>query len=164
MSASSRTEHNSAWIRASSPFQKEQNGSSSLSTGEAAWLVSAESLSVAGSVYIKSTSQSAQRVNPCRYSALHCGQNITPRVYYTWHSILDRRSAGPAAASVFFLDLLFAIHYYNGQVNVSLECGVYAGSCRSRGAVLLFSGVFPICCHQPKMRRLESTTYEMQVL
>src|SRR5713226_6274797 len=58
-------------MRGSSPRQKEQNGSSE-----------SPALAAPGSSRTNSTSQSAHRVNPCRYSALHCGQNTAPRVYY----------------------------------------------------------------------------------
>src|SRR6266704_560903 len=102
-----------------------------------------EPSSASGRPCTSSTSQSAQRVNPCRYSALHCGQNMIQRSRLHLEFHLGAPIGRTRCCLVFFLDLLFPIHYYNGRVNVPLECGVYAGSCRSRGAVLLFSGVFP---------------------
>src|SRR6516164_8515528 len=73
MPASSSTEHSSACTRGSSPFQKEQNGSSFGSPGSPRAPSSNPSR---GSSHTRSTSQSAQCVNPTRYSTLHCGQNI----------------------------------------------------------------------------------------
>src|SRR6266404_5144911 len=73
-------------MRGSSPRQKEQKGSSGFSARAPA---SPGPLADAGGSYTSSTSQSAQRVNPCRYSALHCGQYIarpalsSPRGYFS---------------------------------------------------------------------------------
>src|SRR6266481_6704249 len=61
-------------MRGSSPRQKEQKGSSGSSSGRPT-----SPGPLAGGSYTKSTSQSAQRVNPGRYSALHCGQNMAKR-------------------------------------------------------------------------------------
>src|SRR6266852_5771817 len=60
-------------MRGSSPFQKVQKGSS----GASPRMPGPDA--PAGGAYTKSTSQSEQRVNPCRYSALHCGQYIARR-------------------------------------------------------------------------------------
>src|SRR4029077_12712640 len=62
-------------MRGSSPRQKEQKGSSGFSSGPPT--SPGGPPTDAGGSYTKSTSQSAQRVNPGRYSALHCGQNMT---------------------------------------------------------------------------------------
>src|SRR6267142_1218844 len=75
-------------MRGSSPRQKEQKGSSGFSARAPA---SPGPLADAGGSCTSSTSQSAHRVNPCRYSALHCGQYIARRVYYISNSELGRR-------------------------------------------------------------------------
>src|SRR4029077_4737158 len=71
--ASCSTSHKSAWILGSSPFQNEQYGSSLGSPGSAApYGDDAAASSVCS--HTTSTPQSAQPVNPGRYSALHSGQ------------------------------------------------------------------------------------------
>src|SRR5713226_603722 len=67
-------------MRGSSPRQKEQKGSSGFSVCPPA---SPRPLAEEGGSYTNSTSQSAQRVNPWRYSALHCGQYITTGEFTT---------------------------------------------------------------------------------
>src|SRR5712691_13488944 len=69
-------------MRGSSPRQKKQKGSSGFSPRPPA---SPEPLAGAGTSFTRSMSQSAQRVNPRRYPALHCGQYITAGVYYKKH-------------------------------------------------------------------------------
>src|SRR5260370_33877872 len=63
-------------MRGSSPRQKEQKGSSESSARASVSSELPPPCTDFGSSYTKSTSQSAHRVNPCRYSALHCGQYI----------------------------------------------------------------------------------------
>src|SRR5713101_8223103 len=78
-------------MRGSSPRQKEQKGSSESSACEPASPVVPKPCAAGGGSCTSSTSQSAHRVNPCRYSALHCGQYIARRVYYISYSRLVRR-------------------------------------------------------------------------
>src|SRR6266852_8707290 len=73
-------------MRGSSPRQKEQKGSSESSACELASPVAPKPCAAGGGSCTSSTSQSAHRVNPCRYSALHCGQYIARRVYYISNS------------------------------------------------------------------------------
>src|SRR5216684_9116254 len=63
-------------MRGSSPRQKRQKGSSGFSARPPA---SPEPPEGAGGSYTRSMSQSVQRVNPGRYSTLHCGQNMVKR-------------------------------------------------------------------------------------
>src|SRR6266568_6570995 len=82
-----------------------------------------EPSSASGRPCTSSTSQSAQRVNPCRYSALHCGQNMIQRSLLHLEFHLGAPIGRTRCCLSFFLDLLFPIHYHNGQVNVRVECG-----------------------------------------
>src|SRR5712664_1761256 len=68
-------------MRGSSPRQKEQKGSSESSACEPASPVLPKPWAAGGGSCTSSTSQSVQRVNPWRYSALHCGQYITARLH-----------------------------------------------------------------------------------
>src|ERR1700694_1186130 len=63
-------------MRGSSPCQKEQKGSSESSACALAAPEAPNPLAAAGGSYTRSISQSAHRVNPCRYSALHRGQTM----------------------------------------------------------------------------------------
>src|SRR5215467_7841398 len=83
--ASSSSAASSVQIRASAPFQNEQNGSSSgspgLSSSPAAGLRRPErnaASAAPGRSATRSTSQSAHLVNPGRYSAPHFGQFMPP--------------------------------------------------------------------------------------
>src|SRR6266404_1788813 len=78
-------------MRGSSPRQKEQKGSSESSPCEPVSPAVPYPCAAGGGSCTSSTSQSAHRVNPCRYSALHCGQYIARRVYYISNSELGRR-------------------------------------------------------------------------
>jgi hypothetical protein len=69
-----------------------------------AWPARSDSRS---NVSTKSTSQSAQCVNPRRYSALHSGQNITAGVYYTKVIALARNMPEDASAAQCALPLFF---------------------------------------------------------
>src|SRR5215471_13481742 len=76
MPACSSTSQSSACTLASWPFQKEQKGSSLGSPGSAGLCPASANW---GGSCTRSTSQSEQRVKPGRYSALHCGQNMSFR-------------------------------------------------------------------------------------
>src|SRR3974390_2233769 len=85
MPASSRTSQSSAWTRASSPFQNEQNGSRFGSPGSPGTVsctcphssVWCATIPLLGASHTRSTSQSVQCVNPSRYSVPQVGQNIS---------------------------------------------------------------------------------------
>src|SRR5260370_30569799 len=81
-------------MRGSSPRQKEQKGSSESSAYEPASPVLPKPWAAGGGSCTSSTSQSEQRVNPWRYSALHCGQYITNREF-TIRSNLNRKKCVP---------------------------------------------------------------------
>src|SRR5713226_8811440 len=97
-------------MRGSSPRQKEQKGSSESSTREPSSPVGPKPCAGGGGSCTSSTSQSAQRVNPCRYSALHCGQYIERRVYYIPNSRLAQRGVetSPLLHNLSFAQVLSA--------------------------------------------------------
>src|ERR1700737_802874 len=84
-------------MRGSSPFQNVQMGSSPSSSGPPGPSDSSASLNPARTIdpgdrlVTSATSQSAQTVNPCRYSALHWGQIITGE------SVLQQKTRNPAS-------------------------------------------------------------------
>src|SRR5439155_1751777 len=82
---------NSAGIRVSPTRQKEPNGSSESSACELDSPVAPQPCAPVGSSCTNSTSQSAHRVNPCRYSALHCGQYIAPSLLHPEFQIATTR-------------------------------------------------------------------------
>src|SRR5580693_8489747 len=87
MPSFSKSSQSSAWIRGSSPLQNEQNGSSSGSPGATGSVATRAS---DGNSSTRARSQSAHRVNPWRYSALHCGQSMAARqVYYSAQTAIN---------------------------------------------------------------------------
>jgi len=94
ISSSSSTVQISVHTRRSVPFQNEQNGSVFGSPGVPAMRSRSAPSSGACSTRLRpansadstsATSQSAQTANPRRYSALHCGQIISPRSLHCAH-------------------------------------------------------------------------------
>src|SRR6266404_8581778 len=79
MPSSFSNSQSSACMRGSSPCQKEQKGSSESSVCKPSSPVAPRPRAAGGGSYTRSTSQSEQRVNPGRYSALHWGQNMVKR-------------------------------------------------------------------------------------
>src|SRR5216684_5677922 len=102
-------------MRGSSPRQKKQKGSSGFSARPPA---SPEPPEGAGGSYTRSVSQSVQRVNPCRYSALHCGQNMVKRESTTPRNIstpvnVKHCASTQCALALYFL--LFAKLFETGR-------------------------------------------------
>ncbi len=89
----------------SSPRQKEQKGSSGFSARAP---VLPGPLADGGGSYTSSTSQSVQRVNPWRYSVLHCGQYMSARLH-----------ALPAPKSTLFSTLARG-HFYRSLTSFQL--------------------------------------------
>src|SRR6266852_4062237 len=101
-------------MRGSSPRQKRQKGSSGLSARPP--VASPEPPEDAGGSYTRSTSQSEQRVNPGRYSALHCGQNMVKRESTAPRNIstpIKHCAATRCALPLYFL--LFAKSFETGR-------------------------------------------------
>src|SRR5229473_5489172 len=100
-------------MRGSSPRQKKQKGSSGFSARPPA---SPEPPEGAGDSYTRSVSQSAQRVNPCRYSALHCGQNMVKRKSTTPRNISTPvKHCASTHCALPLYSLLFAKSFETGR-------------------------------------------------
>src|SRR6267154_1480999 len=103
-------------MRGSSPRQKEQKGSSESSAGKPSSPLAPQPRAAGGRSHTNSTSQSAQRVNPGRYSALHCGQNMVKRESTTPRNIstpIKHCAATQCALPLYFL--LFAKSFETGR-------------------------------------------------
>src|SRR5437016_11681751 len=148
-------------MRGSSPRQKEQKGSSGFSSCP---LASTGPLADAGGSCTKSTSQSEQRVNPCRYSALHWGQYMVLLAFPAPKVTLSRLwLRGHFKRRLTFPRFYFDFPVICGTLPSVENCIWSAGAC-SR---FFFSDrqFRPVAKpRQPKSRRLESTTYEMLFL
>src|SRR6266446_883562 len=103
-------------MRGTSPRQKEQKGSSGSSACEPVSPVAPRPRAAGGGSHTSSTSQSEQRVNPGRYSALHCGQNMVKRESTTPRNIstaVKHCAATQCALPLYFL--LFAKSFETGR-------------------------------------------------
>src|SRR5882762_5690645 len=103
-------------MRGSSPRQKEQKGSSGSSACGPVSPVAPRPRAAGGGSHTSSTSQSEQRVNPGRYSALHCGQNMVKREPTTPRNIykaVKHCAATQCALPLYFL--LFAKSFETGR-------------------------------------------------